>query len=153
MVRDPRWTEGAVCAQTDPELFFDERPYTVATAKGLCGVCPIREDCLATAMAEFEQWGMWGGLTATERFQLHRAADPDFMWPGEPLRDGDTAIGPWSTRKTCNRGHELTAENVMMVQGGRRCRVCKNMSDRRAKAAKTAKRVAAREAAGAVRSA
>ena len=47
--------------QTDPELWFAELPADVETAKALCRECPVRPQCLASALERAEPWGVWGG--------------------------------------------------------------------------------------------
>lgn len=49
------------CQENEPELWFAERPDDVEFAKALCGTCPARELCLATALERGEPWGVWGG--------------------------------------------------------------------------------------------
>lgn len=49
------------CRRDDPELWFAESPSDVELAKALCGRCPVREQCLADALARREPWGVWGG--------------------------------------------------------------------------------------------
>jgi WhiB family redox-sensing transcriptional regulator len=49
------------CHREDPELFFAESPSDVELAKALCGGCPVREACLASALERREPWGVWGG--------------------------------------------------------------------------------------------
>lgn len=49
------------CRVADPELFFAEAPGDVEQAKALCLDCPVREVCLAGALARREPWGVWGG--------------------------------------------------------------------------------------------
>jgi WhiB family transcriptional regulator, redox-sensing transcriptional regulator len=44
-----------------PDLFFAESPDDIGLAKMLCGHCPMREACLAGALARGEPWGVWGG--------------------------------------------------------------------------------------------
>jgi WhiB family redox-sensing transcriptional regulator len=55
--------EGAVlpCRTGDVDLWFAESPAEVETAKSLCGPCPVREACLAGALARREPAGVWGG--------------------------------------------------------------------------------------------
>lgn len=58
------------CADVDPEVFFPKTPAAAAAAKVVCARCPvtIRNLCLANALAEPKQWGVWGGrrhLSAT----------------------------------------------------------------------------------------
>ncbi|WP_149204331.1 WhiB family transcriptional regulator [Actinotalea subterranea] len=49
------------CREYDSELWFAERSADVELAKSLCQQCPIREGCLAGALAREEPWGVWGG--------------------------------------------------------------------------------------------
>lgn len=70
------WQDQAACRGADPQLFFPERSWDskdqVAEAKQICASCPVREDCLDRALADNEQWGVWGGLTQSERRRLRR---------------------------------------------------------------------------------
>jgi len=47
--------------RNDPELFFAEAPQDVQLAKTLCGLCPVRQACLAGALQRGEPCGVWGG--------------------------------------------------------------------------------------------
>lgn len=49
------------CREYDAELWFAESTAEVELAKALCRDCPIREGCLAGAVARQEPWGVWGG--------------------------------------------------------------------------------------------
>ena len=49
------------CRVNDPELYFAESPSDVALAKALCRGCPVRAECLASALERREPWGVWGG--------------------------------------------------------------------------------------------
>lgn len=49
------------CRSNDPELFFAESPADVELAKSLCRGCPVRMECLASALERREPWGVWGG--------------------------------------------------------------------------------------------
>lgn len=60
----PRAREGAVglpCHVHPPDLWFAQDPAEVEVAKSLCGPCPLRDACLAGALARGEPWGVWGG--------------------------------------------------------------------------------------------
>lgn len=66
------WTRHAACAGDDPEDYF-----TARTLAGLsCRICPVRETCLAEAMAAEgdagpdDRYGIYGGLTSKERAAL-----------------------------------------------------------------------------------
>jgi WhiB family redox-sensing transcriptional regulator len=39
-------------------------------AKAVCALCPVRHECLEQALASRERFGIWGGLTGTERTHL-----------------------------------------------------------------------------------
>jgi WhiB family redox-sensing transcriptional regulator len=66
------WQDRALCAQVDPELWFPEKGQTsqALTAKRICRRCPVRADCLAAALEQHAQDGIWGGLTYYERLDL-----------------------------------------------------------------------------------
>src|SRR5690606_24420303 len=63
----PPWTEDALCAQVDPELFFPEKGASTTGAKSVCAACPIAAECLAYALDNGEEYGVWGGKSARER--------------------------------------------------------------------------------------
>ena len=54
-------TAAELPCRSDPELFFAESPEDVRLAKALCGVCPVRQACLAGALQRAEPCGVWGG--------------------------------------------------------------------------------------------
>lgn len=72
-VAPPTWTGNALCAQTNPEEFFPVQGGTPKHAKLICAQCPVINDCLSYALANREQWGVWGGTTEAERAQILRA--------------------------------------------------------------------------------
>jgi WhiB family transcriptional regulator, redox-sensing transcriptional regulator len=47
--------------RSDPDLYFAESPDDVRLAKALCGLCPVRQACLAGALQRAEPCGVWGG--------------------------------------------------------------------------------------------
>jgi WhiB family redox-sensing transcriptional regulator len=49
------------CRNFDPDLWFAEAPAELELAKSLCGDCPVRVECLASALERQEPWGVWGG--------------------------------------------------------------------------------------------
>lgn len=66
----------ALCGQSDPEAFFpekhsdEENTRAINSAKQVCSACPVKMDCLNWALTNEEKYGIWGGLTATERRRL-----------------------------------------------------------------------------------
>jgi WhiB family redox-sensing transcriptional regulator len=69
---DPRWRDGALCTQTDPEVFFPDRGQSNATAKSICRRCEVNADCLEHALATDQRHGIWGGTSERERRRLRR---------------------------------------------------------------------------------
>lgn len=68
----PAFTKQAACAGTSPSLFFPERGQSNTKAKAICAGCPVREPCLEDALVRGEEFGIWGGLTETERRKIRR---------------------------------------------------------------------------------
>ncbi|WP_405487110.1 WhiB family transcriptional regulator [Streptomyces sp. NBC_00096] len=66
----PAWYELALCAQTGPGFFFPEPGSSLRDAKRLCGACEGRKACLDYALANDERFGVWGGLSESERQAL-----------------------------------------------------------------------------------
>lgn len=68
----PVWHSHAACRGAEPKIFFprtddrrpgSERPYKFGRV--FCRNCPVVAECLAAG--ETEIFGLWGGLTPTER--------------------------------------------------------------------------------------
>ena len=68
------WQERALCAQTDPEVFFPEKGHTSTDAKRVCSRCEVKTECLEYALGHNEKFGIWGGLSERERRKLKRRA-------------------------------------------------------------------------------
>jgi WhiB family redox-sensing transcriptional regulator len=72
----PDWYADAVCAQTDPELFFPDKGGTNTQAKTICATCPAINDCLAYALTDPETiTGIWGGTSQHERKAMRARKD------------------------------------------------------------------------------
>lgn len=68
----PDWVGDALCAQTDPEIFFPEKGKSSAEAKLVCRRCPVTEECLEFAIVTRQKFGVWGGLSPDERSRVRR---------------------------------------------------------------------------------
>ena len=73
----PSWRRRAACRHVDTELFFPigrgSRAMTeTQQAKAICARCPVRQPCLAYALATGQAYGIWGGYDEEERRVLHR---------------------------------------------------------------------------------
>jgi WhiB family redox-sensing transcriptional regulator len=71
------WQLDAACAGLDTALFYqadNERGSSVrireAKAKAICARCPVIDSCLKDALRNNEPYGVWGGLSADERYRL-----------------------------------------------------------------------------------
>jgi Transcription factor WhiB len=55
---------GAACLGVDPDLFFPGKDdhETVAAAKAICAMCPVRAACYTRAVRNRELFGIWGGV-------------------------------------------------------------------------------------------
>jgi len=63
----------ALCAQTDPELFFPEKGGSARPAKKICAACIHSQDgnpCLEEALAQGARFGVRGGKTERERRKI-----------------------------------------------------------------------------------
>lgn len=70
---DASWMRDAVCASIDGDAFFPGVGESTAKAKAVCRRCPVREECLAAALAEpGDEWGVRGGLGPRERRALRK---------------------------------------------------------------------------------
>ncbi|ATQ31884.1 WhiB family transcriptional regulator [Rhodococcus ruber] len=72
------WQRDGRCRDADPSLFFGpenesghERALRETEAKRVCQPCPVLLRCRQHALAHFEQYGIWGGLTEIDR-KRHR---------------------------------------------------------------------------------
>jgi WhiB family redox-sensing transcriptional regulator len=68
------WMADALCAQTDPELFFPIQGASNRAALKVCAHCPVTKICLTYALDHAEAFGIWGGTTWTQRRRLTRTA-------------------------------------------------------------------------------
>jgi hypothetical protein len=66
----PKWKGNEACLIVeDLDFFFSEFPLDIALAKDICAECPMIEACRGYAL-KHENNGVWGGLSADERFKL-----------------------------------------------------------------------------------
>ena len=56
----------ARCRGASVDVFYPAEP-SFEEARRICLRCPVREECLAHAVAERERYGVWGGLSPMER--------------------------------------------------------------------------------------
>ncbi|MBA2390405.1 MAG: WhiB family transcriptional regulator [Geodermatophilaceae bacterium] len=81
------WAEQGACRDVDPDSLFVAGA-AQHRAKRVCARCPVRLDCLAEALDNRVQFGVWGGMTERERRTLLRRRPDIVLW--RPLLDATT---------------------------------------------------------------
>ena len=72
-VMDERpWAVFAACKDETGMTFFPQNKAEEASALAICGICPVREECLDHALEMNERFGIWGGTTERARRRLGR---------------------------------------------------------------------------------
>lgn len=117
------WVEKAFCLRSSPDVFYDDidkqtyeaRDAAIVRAQGICGICPVRQECGEQAMLEEQGTGLdmrsgfraymtpdqrisierRGGLKGRDPMDLVQGRDGDRQVPPVPL-DGDR----WSRHHT-----------------------------------------------------
>lgn len=115
------WMDEGLCRETDPESFYPAKGVPNRPAKRICQACPVRAECLEYALSHDEHFGIWGGLSETERRRVKRgqpaktaqcaeadqralmaqamaAEGADVQWISEAL-----GISPFTVRKALRR--------------------------------------------------
>lgn len=72
------WQVDALCRGSHAYLFFppssferkDERERREQRAVAICEVCPVQPECREYALVIQEPFGIWGGLTESDRRQI-----------------------------------------------------------------------------------
>ncbi|MGI8578373.1 MAG: WhiB family transcriptional regulator [Nocardioidaceae bacterium] len=79
MMWNDQWAHSAACngARAD-ELFV--RGAEQNRAKQVCAQCLVRTECLAEALDNNIEWGVWGGMTERERRALLRRRPNVSSW-------------------------------------------------------------------------
>ena len=73
------WTANAACRGSDPDALFVQGA-AQNRAKAVCMGCPVRAECLADALDNRVEFGVWGGLTERERRALLRRRPNVTSW-------------------------------------------------------------------------
>ena len=83
------WASQARCTGQDPDALF-VRGKAQHEAKAVCKTCPVLAQCLAEALDNRTEFGVWGGMTERERRALLRKR-PDITSWKTALRAGMAA--------------------------------------------------------------
>ena len=73
------WVSKALCRSTDPdELFVSGKAQTKAVV--ICRHCPVIAECLADALDNQIEFGVWGGMTERQRRALLKQHPEVVSW-------------------------------------------------------------------------
>lgn len=112
-ISDDDWRVRAVCAQSDPEIWYPNKGGSTRKPKALCLSCPVREECLDYALSHDERFGVWGGFSERERRRLLRGEDVPLLHVAErrindtlarPFKHGDQGYQRGCRCMTCREG-------------------------------------------------
>lgn len=77
IIESYEWQWEGACMGADSAVFFSpeaergmKRQRREEAAKALCATCPVIERCREHALAVHEPYGVWGGLTESERADI-----------------------------------------------------------------------------------
>ena len=73
------WTIAAACRGMDPDELFVQGA-AQNRAKTVCAACLVRTECLADALDNRVEFGVWGGMTERERRALLRRRPDVRSW-------------------------------------------------------------------------
>ena len=73
------WAARAACKGDTPDALF-VRGAEQNKAKQVCAGCPVRTECLAEALDNQIEWGVWGGMTERQRRALLRQHSEVVSW-------------------------------------------------------------------------
>ena len=79
MVWNSEWAAHAACNGTDPNALFVQGA-AQNRAKQICLGCEVRTECLADALDNRVEFGVWGGMTERERRALLRRRPDVSSW-------------------------------------------------------------------------
>jgi WhiB family transcriptional regulator, redox-sensing transcriptional regulator len=80
-VAEPRidWVSKARCGSTDPDKLF-VRGAEQRKAAVICRHCPVVAECLADALDNKMEFGVWGGMTERQRRVLRKQHPEVVSW-------------------------------------------------------------------------
>ncbi len=66
------WQDLALCAETDPDIFFPEKGGSTTPATSVCAQCMVQAECLEYAISHDIRHGIWGGMSDNDRRRISR---------------------------------------------------------------------------------
>ena len=94
MLQDAHWAGRAACGfgKLAPDALFVEGA-AQRDARVVCTGCPVRLDCLADALDNRMDFGVWGGMTERERRALLRRRPDVQSWLPELGLESELSAG------------------------------------------------------------
>jgi len=92
VIDESHWTARALCARHAPDALFVEGA-AQREARSLCRGCPVQMECLADALDNRMDFGVWGGMTRLGRDDGARAACTSATLAGRPVLARGAARG------------------------------------------------------------
>jgi len=77
-VLDHHWAADAACRDQGEQLYVQGAEQN--RAKSVCAKCVVKAECLAEALDNRIEWGVWGGMTERERRALLRRRPHVTQW-------------------------------------------------------------------------
>ena len=66
------WRSRAACFGTFDPAFFPSNGKTPRAAKAICATCPVTAECLDYSLTYRAYYGIWGGLSESQRRKVKR---------------------------------------------------------------------------------
>jgi len=79
MTFDTAWAALAACRTADPDTLFVQGA-AQNRAKAICVGCEVRTECLADALDNRVEFGVWGGMTERQRRALLKQHPEVVSW-------------------------------------------------------------------------
>ena len=76
---DNDWAQRAQCRKSQPDELFVQGA-AQNRAKAVCMGCPVRTECLADALDNRVEFGVWGGMTERQRRALLKQHPEVVSW-------------------------------------------------------------------------
>ena len=81
------WALRAKCKGSADDLFVTGAAQR--SARRICADCAVRVQCLAEALDNRVEWGVWGGMTERERRRLLKLRSDVSSWASLLLREDE----------------------------------------------------------------
>ena len=106
------WSTRGACRASDPDALFVQGAEQ-NRAKQVCRGCTVRTECLADALDNRVEFGVWGGMTERERRALLRRRPNVTSW----RRLLEAAQAEWAKSGQAEWAKSGTAERPLRAAG------------------------------------